>query len=60
MLKTESCHDANFVNTGGIVGGYIMGYNGDLWSLQWQESWHHDDSWFSMQVCGTVVDGDSS
>ena len=43
-LKTVNCHDANFVITGGIVG---CRYD-NLRCHQWWQSWHHDESRFSV------------
>ena len=43
-LRTKNSHDANFVMiscTGGC-------HNDNLLSHQWWQSWHHDNSWFSM------------
>ena len=42
-LKNKSCHDANFVITGGTAGCYD-----NLQCHQWWQSWHHEDSWFSV------------
>ena len=42
-LKMKSCHDANFVPTGGTGGCYYD----NLRCHQWQQSWHHHGSYFS-------------
>ena len=42
--KTESCHDANFIIIGDIRGCH----NDNLWCHQWWQSWHHDNSLFSV------------
>ena len=59
--KMESHHDANFVGTGGrhwqqgflcheanfvITDGYL---SINLQCHKWWQSWHHDNSWFSVQ-----------
>ena len=41
ILKTENRHDANFVITTSC-------HNNTLQSHQWHQSWHHDDSWFTI------------
>ena len=41
----RSCHDANFVVTGGTAGCLYD----NLQCRQWQQSWHHDNSPFSLQ-----------
>ena len=46
-LKTENCHDANFVITGGTGGCHYD----NLQCHQWWQSWHHDCSWFSVSCC---------
>ena len=38
--KANSCHDANFVITGGTKGCH----HDNLWCHQWWQSWHHDHS----------------
>ena len=43
-LKTESHHDANFVVTGGTVGCLYD----NLRCHQWRQSWHYDNSRFSV------------
>ena len=50
--KSESCHDANFVVTGGTGG-----------SRQWRQSRHHNNSWilvYKLQRWRGVVCGDSA
>ena len=44
LLKTKSCNDANFVFTSGTA---CILYDNQR-CLQWQQSWHCDDSWFSV------------
>ena len=41
-LKTESCHDAESVLTGGTVACR----NDNLWCRQWRESWHYNNPRF--------------
>ena len=43
-LKTQSCHDAAFVVTGGITGSCYD----NQWCHQWWQSWHYDNSQFSV------------
>ena len=43
-LKTESCHNANFV----VTGGTVSCHKDNLRCRQWRQSWHHDDSRFSV------------
>ena len=46
-LKTERCHhDGNFVITGGTRGCHYD----NLWCLQWWQSWHHENSGFSVDA----------
>ena len=42
--QLSSSHDANFVATVG-TGGF---HDDNLQCHQWRQSWHHDDSWFSV------------
>ena len=42
-LKTESCYVANFIVTGGTADHCDI----NLWCDQSQQSWHHDDLFFS-------------
>ena len=44
--KTESCNDANFVITGGTGGCHYD----NLQCHQWWQSWHHNNSQFSMSM----------
>ena len=51
-LGIESCHDANFAVTIGAAG---CCYD-NLWYHQWLQSWHHDDSVFSVVfLCCVLV-----
>ena len=45
-LKTKSCHNANFVITGGTIGCH----NNNLQCPQWQQSWHYENSQFSVST----------
>ena len=48
-LKNKSCHDTNVVNTGGTQRCH-----------QWWQSWHHDDSRFSVRfhrICARACSG---
>ena len=61
MLKTESCHDANFFVTGGVTG---WRYD-SLWCCQWWQNWHHNNTRFSkrntsdcFELCYLVQKGD--
>ena len=49
-LKTKSCRNANFDVTGGTVGCH----NDNLRCHQWRQSWHYDNSWFSVYVNSTL------
>ena len=44
-LKTKNCYDDNFVITGSTCGGCCYD---NLQCHKWFQSWHHDDSWFSV------------
>ena len=50
-LKTKSCHNANFVATGGTVGCHID----NLRCHQWRQSWHYDNSWFSVWIFYAMI-----
>ena len=45
-----SCHDAIFVVTDGIAGCH----NNNLWCHQWWQSWHHENSQFSVKGTSNV------
>ena len=45
-LKTERRHDANFV----VIGGTAGCHNDNLRCRQCRQSWHHDNSQFSLQI----------
>ena len=46
LLKTESCRDANFVISGGNAGCH----KDNLWCHHLQQSWHHDNSQFTLSL----------
>ena len=48
-MNLESCHDANSV----VTGGTLDSHNDNLRCHQWQQSWYHGNSQFSVKV---VVD----
>ena len=56
MVKLDSCHDANFVVTGSTTGCHYD----NLWCHQWRQSWHQDDTLFSIYThslvcCGCII-----
>ena len=51
-LKTKSCRNANIDVTGGTVGCH----NDNLRCHQWRQSWHYDNSWFSVYVNSILFD----
>ena len=49
-LKTKSCRNANF----DVIGGTVGCHNDNLRCHQWRQSWHYDNSWFSVYVNSTL------
>ena len=47
--KLKSCQNANFV----IISGTLGCHNDNLQCHQWQQSWHHDNSHFSVSAYQT-------